>query len=36
VLLVVALATLALAVNHFLLHWVLFTGTQLHRLLFDV
>ena len=34
ILLVGALATLALAVNHFLFHWVLFTDAQLHRDLF--
>lgn len=36
VLLVGALTTLALAVNYFLFHWVLFTDAQLHRFLFDV
>ena len=35
-LLVVALAILALALNHFLLHWVLFTGAQQHRWFFSV
>ena len=35
-LLVVSLATLALAANHFLFHWVLFTDAQLHRWLFNV
>ena len=36
VLLVVSLATLALAANHFLLHWVAFTGALLHRYFFGV
>ena len=36
VLLVVSLATLALAANHFLFHWVAFTGAQLHRWFFGV
>lgn len=36
VLLVVSLATLALAANHFLFHWVAFTGALLHRWFFGV
>jgi len=35
-LLVVSLATLALAANHFLFHWVAFTGAMLHRWFFGV
>jgi hypothetical protein len=35
-LLVVSLATLALAANHFLFHWVAFTGALLHRWFFGV
>jgi hypothetical protein len=36
VVLVVSLATLALAANHFLFHWVAFTGALLHRWFFGV
>ena len=32
----VSLATLALAANHFLFHWVAFTGAMLHRWFFGV
>ena len=35
-LLVVSLATLALAANHFFFHWVAFTGALLHRWFFGV
>jgi hypothetical protein len=34
VLLVAALCTLVLAVNHFVLHWVLFTDALIRRFLF--
>ena len=36
ILLVGALATLAMAVNYSLFHWVLLTDAQLHRTLFNV
>jgi len=35
-LLVGALATLALALNHFLFHWALFTDAMLHGWMFNV